>query len=520
MNRLSGAHIIAIITFLLPPSLVATIAFLAGIFSFEKLITLMMSWPMVAFLFPFVIGVPLIIDRMLIMSRKFIGKKQFDQLKPLRARIIWFYQASSLGSAFMAIPICYYNGLTSTEITYGTLIAICYVFSASVPLSVKFLQESDKQFKGIPIQYIPIIPVRFKTFAVNISIAVGGGTLFLVSLHCLLWRLESSPELGFTTELIFYRFLTIVCIVVIFQIIPNVLMTNSNIHDISEIKRFVDKFSGKDLSVEIALHSRDEFGEISERLNILKENFRNVLQVLKQNTKSIHQSSVELNALSGTLSETSSGQAANAEEIAASVEQTSANIAASTEKAEESVNVSKSTYESIDSGHALIVSTEENVNKISEKVEIIQQLAEQTNLLAINAYIEAANAGVDGKGFAVIAKEIRALADRSKVSAEEISDLAEQCAEFSGASVEKSNEMMQFISRTSEMSHEVNNSSKEQLASIEQINNTVQDFNRSSQTLSISSEELAATSEALVDMAIELEKVLSGFNLNSKKVLN
>ncbi|MEL6561604.1 MAG: methyl-accepting chemotaxis protein [Bacteroidota bacterium] len=515
MNRLNGAHVIAIITFLLPPSLVATIAFLAGIFSFEKLLALMTSWPMVTFLFPFVIGVPLVVDRLLIKSRELIRKEQFHKLKSTRTQIILLYQICSFGSAFAAIPICYYNGFTTLETIYGTSIAVCYVFSASVPLSVKFLQETDKQFKGIPIKYIPIIPVKLKTFAVNISIAVGGGALILVSLYCLLWRFENFPELGFTTDLIFFRLLAIVSIVVVFQVIPNILMSYSNIRDIGEIKRFVDQFSGKDLSAAIALYSRDEFGEISERLNVLRENFSEVLQVLKQNTANIHQTSVELNALSGTLSATSSGQAANAEEIAASVEQTSANIASSTEKAEESVSVSDSTFESINSGHQLIVGTEKNVNKISEKVEIIQQLADQTNLLAINAFIEAANAGNEGKGFAVVAREIRALADRSKVSAEEISDLADQCAEFSAASVEKSNEMMQYISRTAEMSHEVNNSSKEQLASIEQINYTVQDFNRSSQTLSSSSEELSATSEALVDTAKDLESILSRFKLSA-----
>ncbi len=423
MKKLNGAQIVAIITFVLPPSMVSTIAFLAGVFDFDALLKLMLSWPILVFLMPFVVGVPVILHQFFRTADSYMKSKDFEKLKSIRKKIIFFYLFSSFGSAFTAIPICYYNGFSASETTYGTLIAVCYVFAASVPLSVKFLLEVDKVFKDIPTEFLPITSIRLKVLAVNLSITTGGGALLLVAIHCLLWRFESFPELGVTPEVIFYRLIAIISIIVVFQIIPNMIINTSNIRDIKRIKRFVEEMSNKDLTTEISLHSRDEFGEISERLNTLNRNFKNVLNTLKRNTAHLFHSSVELRSLSSTLSVTSNGQAANAEEIAASVEETSANLAASTENAEESVNMSSSTHDSVQSGQELIIGTQKNVKDISEKVVIIQELADQTNLLAINAFIEAANAGDHGKGFAVVAEEIRKLADRSGSGAKEIENV-------------------------------------------------------------------------------------------------
>lgn len=513
MKALNLAQVIAVITFTIPPGLIAAITYFAGVFDLDSLIKLLTNWPILVFLLPFIAGIPLILQGWFQLANQSIKSQDFGNLKGLRKKIIMSYMLASFVSPFVAIPICYYNDFTTDQIFFTTLIALCYVFAASVPLFIKFISEVDKIFKDIPISFIPITSIRLKSLMVNVSITTGGGALILTAVYCLLWRMVSFPESGFSPQTIFFRLLVITLIVVIFQIVPNMIINSSNIRDIRQIHQFVEEISKKDLTTSISLHSRDEFGEISEKLNILRSNFRDVLNILMRNTSHMSHSSAELNSLSVKLSDTSNGQAANAEEIAASVEETSANIAAATENAEESVNMSVSTLDSVKEGQKLIIGTQKNVQNISEKVVMIQELADQTNLLAINAFIEAANAGDQGKGFAVVAKEIRVLADRSKQSAEEISELASQCVDYSGASVEKSNEMMTYISKTSEMSKLVSNSSKEQYTSIEQINYTVQDFNRSSQTLAASSEELSATSEILIETASELDKILKSFKL-------
>ncbi|MEH6936218.1 methyl-accepting chemotaxis protein [Bacillus sp. JJ664] len=190
----------------------------------------------------------------------------------------------------------------------------------------------------------------------------------------------------------------------------------------------------------------------------------------------------------------------------------------------------------------------ERSGEIGEIVQVITRIADQTNLLALNAAIEAARVGEHGKGFAVVAAEVRGLAEESAVSANNISKLiigiqkevnnAIAVMEMTNNQVEVgssnvSNAGISFgkiqssINEVSIQIHEVSSAVQQMVAGTEQLGVSIEDIssiaqNTAAQTQNISAateeqlatmQEISASSTTLADMAEDLQKRTSVFNV-------
>lgn len=198
--------------------------------------------------------------------------------------------------------------------------------------------------------------------------------------------------------------------------------------------------------------------------------------------------------------------------------------------------------------HDSIIKTNNSSEKISEASGLIKNIAEQTNLLALNAAIEAARAGEAGKGFAVVADEIRKLAIQSTDSTVLIDQMVETLLSDAKVAVDtmkevetilkaqadnvnESKESYSAIARamnTSEEAVEVlSEESVKMKSQKDEVHETMQSLAAvaeenaagteqaaaSMQEQSKSVEEIRNASESLSELAIELQDLISKFDL-------
>lgn len=95
---------------------------------------------------------------------------------------------------------------------------------------------------------------------------------------------------------------------------------------------------------------------------------------------------------------------------------------------------------------ASIQELEKKSKSISTIVSAINSISEQTNLLSINASIEAARAGDAGRGFAVVAEEIRKLSDQCLESAGQISEIVNEIVKQTSEVVSTAKEAEEAVS--------------------------------------------------------------------------
>ncbi|MCX8132036.1 MAG: methyl-accepting chemotaxis protein [Clostridia bacterium] len=235
------------------------------------------------------------------------------------------------------------------------------------------------------------------------------------------------------------------------------ILSRNIVNPIKAITNLLGKAEKGDLTVRAEIHSRDELGELGEKVNrvldgqqkivgevintskditSLKQKMSEIFSHSKDNANKISEGvkTVVESVKNGT--EGSSNSLAEVDQIASGVKDVSAatnkvigdgmkaiEVAFTGEKAvEEAEAVIRKVTETVQQIAGTISALEASSDKIGDITNTITDIASRTNLLALNAAIEAARAGQQGKGFTVLADEIRKLSDGSNKAAGEIKE--------------------------------------------------------------------------------------------------
>jgi methyl-accepting chemotaxis protein len=287
--------------------------------------------------------------------------------------------------------------------------------------------------------------------------------------------------------------------------------------------------AGGDLSRKVAVHGRDETGQLMLALQEMTASLVGIVNDVRHGTDSIAVSSREIAAGNLDLSSRTEQQASSLEETASAMEELTATVKQNADNARQANQLALTASGVAGEGGQVVDKVVDTMSaidassrKIVDIISVIDGIAFQTNILALNAAVEAARAGEQGRGFAVVAAEVRSLAQRSAAAAREIKSLIGDSVdkvETGGKLVRQAGatirEVVASVQRVTDIMAEITAASNEQSAGIEQVNHAISQMDQVTQQNAALVEEAAAAAGSMQEQAANLAGVVGAFRLDA-----
>lgn len=266
----------------------------------------------------------------------------------------------------------------------------------------------------------------------------------------------------------------------IIGIIVSIVISISIKKPLNKMKTFALNLSKGNLTEQIDVNRKDEFGETCTALNLAKENMCKLIAGIVDKSQELSAAGEELTATTeeitsrfGTINVStvavvsdSQNNMDSVKDIMSAVKEITNNMdylnhqtnkqSENSEKfknraiavqktAQDAIQASREVYKSQQKKIIDAIEAGKVVEEIKVMADVIGDISAQTNLLALNASIEAARAGEHGRGFAVVASEVGRLAEQTQSTVATIQTTIEKVQDAFINLSENGHHLLKFI---------------------------------------------------------------------------